>query len=107
MRVRATDLLHQLPGLVEVAHPGQDVEGFLEGVGGWVEVGALERELEELVGFEAVGVGGKEAAEHVFDERRGEERRGDVVGESGVEWVVWEWVVVDDFDDFFDLGLWF
>lgn len=82
------------------------MESFLKGVGGGGRGRGLERELEEFQGFEAVGVGGKEAAEHVFDEGRGEERRGEVVGESGAERVDWEGVVIDDFYDLLDLGLW-
>lgn len=59
-------LRHQSPGLVEVAHPSEDVECFLEGIGGRGRR-CFEGVLEELEGFEAVGVSGEETAENFGD----------------------------------------
>lgn len=56
------------------------MDGFFEGVLGGGEIGGLEGELKELVGLEAIGVGGEEAAEDTFDEGRGEEGGGDLEG---------------------------
>lgn len=42
------------------------MEGFLESVGGGAKTGVLEREFEEFISFEAIGMGSEEATEYVF-----------------------------------------